>query len=71
MSDIQESVRRSIARKLRAALKEDISILPADMQLILIDDLATAFINRAKIVGAAARKLQAYKPDAFKVHNLL
>ncbi len=71
MSDIQESVRRAIARKLRAALREDISILPSDMQQILIDDLATAFVNRAKVVGAAARRLPVYKPDAFKVHNLL
>lgn len=71
MSQIQESVRRTLQRKLGAALREDISILPTDMQQILIDDLVTAFINRAKIMGVAARKLPQYKSDAFKVHNLL
>lgn len=71
MSDIQESMRQALNRKLGAALKEDIEILPQDMQQILIDDLVTAFISRAKVIGAAARKLPAYKSDAFEVHNLL
>jgi len=71
MSEIQESVRRTLEHKLGKALKEDISILPSEMQQILIDDLVTAFINRAKTIGAAAHKLPQYKADAFKVHNLL
>lgn len=71
MSEIQESVRRTLERKLGAALREDISILPSEMQQILIDDLVTAFIGRAKVMGAAAHKLPQYKTNAFKLHNLL
>ncbi len=71
MSELQESVRRTLEMKLGTALREDISLLPSEMQQILIDDLVTAFLNRAKVIGAAAHKLPQYKSDAFKVHNLL
>ncbi len=71
MGTFHENMRTNLQRKMREALKDDIDILPTDMQRILIDDMVTAFINRAKVIGAAARKLPGYKADALEVHNLL
>ena len=50
--------RQALKSKMADVLNEDIKMLPAEMQEILLDDLVTAFQNRLKVVNEAKLNLQ-------------
>ncbi len=45
--------RKSLKIKMSHALKEELSILPVQMQTILVDDLITAFESRIAVLSRA------------------
>ena len=48
-------VRRSITSKLEAAFAAELGVLPGDMRSILLDDMATAIIERMKVFRTISR----------------
>ncbi len=52
-------VRRSIVSKLEAAFAAELGVLPRDMRSILLDDMATAIIERMKVLSTIS-KLESY-----------
>lgn len=52
-------VRRSITSKLEAAFAAELGVLPREMRRVLLDDMATAIIERMKILRTIA-KLESY-----------
>jgi len=48
-------VRRSITSKLEAAFAAELGVLPRDMRSILLDDMATAIIERMKVLRTISR----------------
>ena len=51
--NISTSHRKKLASRIGKALKQDIKVLPEDMQEILADDLVTAFFSRLKVLTQA------------------
>ncbi len=56
-------VRRSITSKLEAAFSAELGVLPKDMRRILLDDMATAVIERMKVLRTVS-KLESYPVQA-------
>lgn len=56
-------VRRSITSKLEAAFAAELNLLPNEMRCILLDDMATALIERMKVLRTIS-KLEAYPLEA-------
>lgn len=56
-------VRASITSKLEAAFAAELALLPEDMRSILLDDLATALIERMKVIRSVSR-VQVYPLEA-------
>ncbi len=52
-------VRRSITTKLEAAFAAELGVLPRHMRSILLDDMATAIIERMKVLRTIS-KLESY-----------
>ncbi len=51
--------KKELKVKLSKALKEEIAILPAGLQAILVDDLITAFESRLAVLSRAKSKSNA------------
>lgn len=49
MKKTNNTSRKALKSKMAEALNDEIKMLPAGMQEILVDDLVTAFQNRVKI----------------------
>jgi hypothetical protein len=56
-------VRRSITSKLEAAFSAELGVLPKDMRHVLLDDMATAVIERMKVLRTIS-KLESYPIQA-------
>jgi len=56
-------VRRSIKSKLETAFSAELGVLPSDMRYILLDDMATALIERMKVLRTIS-KLETYPLEA-------
>ncbi len=56
-------VRRSITSKLETAFAAELGLLPSDMRYILLDDMATALIERMKVLRIIS-KLEAHPLEA-------
>jgi len=52
--------RQALKIKMAEVLYDDIKMLPAEMQDILLDDLITAFQNRVKVINEAKLNLQCF-----------
>jgi hypothetical protein len=52
--------RQALKIKMVEVLNDDIKMLPAEMQDILVDDLVTAFQNRIKVVNDAKFNLECF-----------
>lgn len=52
-------VRRSITSKLDAAFAAELGVLPREMRSMLLDDMATAIIERMKVLRKISR-LESY-----------
>jgi hypothetical protein len=52
-------VRRSVTSKLEAAFAAELGVLPKNMRSILLDDMATAIIERMKVLRTIS-KLESY-----------
>ena len=59
--------RTALKKKMIEVLNDDIKMLPAEMQDILVDDLITAFQNRMRIVSEAKLNLQCFVEVGVKV----
>ena len=59
--------RTALKKKMIEALNDDIKMLPAEMQDILVDDLITAFQNRMKVVSETELNLQCFVEVGVKV----
>jgi hypothetical protein len=67
MKKTNASKRKALKRKMAELLNDDIKMLPAEMQEILLDDLVTAFQNRLKVVNEANSNLQYFVEVGVKV----
>ncbi len=52
-------VRRSVTSKLEEAFAAELGVLPKDMRRILLDDMATAVVERMKVLQKISR-LESY-----------
>jgi hypothetical protein len=60
MKKTNNTYRNALKSKMAEALTDEIKMLPAGMQEILVDDLVTAFQNRVKVVKEATSNLEYY-----------
>ena len=60
MNKTNNTYRKTLKTKMAEALSDEIKILPAGMQEILVDDLVTAFQNRIKVVKQATSNFEYY-----------
>jgi hypothetical protein len=60
MKKTNNTYRKTLKSKMADALNDEIKMLPAGMQEILVDDMVTAFQNRVKVVKQATSNLEYY-----------